>query len=128
MTMFSIVREGGNADLHVVNGQIQMVDGAEAIRQHLETRLALWRGEAFYNIDEGVDYADLVFPAEDRMTVAGELRRVALGTPGVLTATIEILSESPDVIVVRGAYTASVEARDEIIREEFGPIEIPGGG
>jgi hypothetical protein len=125
--MLSIKPNGdGNPDLEVVDGLVQMVDGAEEIRQHLEIRLRLWRGEVFFNVDEGVDYADLVFPAEDPNDVLGELRRVALGTPGVLDAALTIASLTPNKIEVTGSYTASVEAERNLIREELAPITIGG--
>lgn len=116
-----------DGDLAFVDGELQAVEGGEEIRQHLETRLRLWRREAFYNVDEGVDYADLVMPALDRGDVLGELRRVALGTPGVLTATLVIVSQDPATLTVRGTFTANVETRNDLIRAEFGPITINGG-
>lgn len=123
--MMFAIKDG---DLHVVNGEIQAVEGAEEIRQHIEIRLGLWRGEAFYNVDEGVDYADLVMPAQDRRDVLGELRRVVLGTPGVLTCSLQIVSQGPATLTVRGQFTASISARDDLIRQEFGPITITGEG
>lgn len=113
-----------DGDIEVVDGLIVMVDGAEELRQHIEIRLGLWRGEVFYNTDEGADYGNLVFPAENRSDMLGELRRVVLGTPGVTACTLEIESETETKIFVRGTFIGSVELLNDMIRGEFGPVEI----
>lgn len=113
-----------DGDLDITNGQLSEVSGLDEIRQHIETRLKTWRGERFYDKNGGVDYGDVVFPAEDRDAVLGELRREALGTPGVTDAVLVIVSEGPASITVRGTFIANLTELDDLIRAEFGPIEI----
>jgi len=111
-------------DLDITGGRLSEVSGLDEIRQHLETRLKTWRGERFYDATGGVDYGDVVFPAEDRDAVLGELRREALGIPGVTDATLIITSDEPARLEVRGTFIASLSELDDLIRAEFGPIEI----
>lgn len=39
-------------------GDLVLIDGAESVRQQLEFRLSLWRGEWFLNTDFGTPYRD----------------------------------------------------------------------
>ena len=124
MTMLATL----DGDLAIVDGELQEVSGVEEVRQHLEMRLKLWRGELFYNVDDGVDYRDLIFPARDQAEVLGELRKVAAATPGVTEVTLQLVSADPEKIVVAGTFIADLAELDDIIRAEFGPIEITGPG
>jgi hypothetical protein len=126
MTMLAVNAAG--TDILIEGGSLVEVSGLEEIRQHLIMRLKLWRGELWYNVLDGVDYADLVFPARDAAEVLGELRKVALATPGVTEATIELISFSPEKMVIRGSFIADLVELDDMIRAEFGPIDITGKG
>jgi hypothetical protein len=120
--MLSVV----DGDLEFVDGQLVLVEGLEEIRQHVVIRLLLWRGELFYDLEDGVDYRDLVLPALERTSVLGELRRVILGTPGVLDATVILESETDTSLVLRGEILADLQELDDVIRAEFGPVTILG--
>ena len=126
MTMLAVNAEG--TDIAIEGGSVVEVSGLEEIRQHLIMRLKLWRGELWYNVLDGVDYADLVFPARDAAEVLGELRKVAMGTPGITEATIELVSMTAEKMVIRGTFIANLEELDDMIRGEFGPIDILGKG
>ncbi len=115
-----------DGDLEFTNGQLVLVEGAEEIRQHIEIRLGLWRGEAFYDVDEGADYRDLVLPAENRDDMLGELRRVVLGTPGVTDCQLKIETSTAEKITISGTYVGNTDVLNDIIRGEFGPVEIGG--
>jgi hypothetical protein len=120
--MLSVV----DGDLEFVDGQLVLVEDLEEIRQHVVIRLLLWRGELFYDLEDGVDYRDLVLPALERTSVLGELRRVILGTPGVLDATVILESETDTSLVLRGEIVADLQELDDVIRAEFGPVTILG--
>lgn len=124
MTMLAVA----NNDLAMVNGSLVEVSGVEEVRQHLEMRLKLWRGELWYNTDDGVDYADLVFPARDQAEVLGELRKVAAATPGVTDVVLVLVSATPEKMVVAGTFIADLADLDDFIRSEFGPVTITGTG
>ena len=126
MSMLATTADG--TDIAVVNGSLVEVTGLDEIRQHLEMRLKLWRGELWYNVADGVDYADLVFPARNVGEVLGELRKVAMATPGVSGATVELVSFTPEKMTVRGSFIADLQELDDLIRAEFGPIDITGKG
>lgn len=126
MSMLATTADG--TDIAVVNGSLVEVTGLDEIRQHLEMRLKLWRGELWYNVADGVDYADLVFPARNVGEVLGELRKVAMATPGVSEATVELVSFTPEKMTVRGSFIADLQELDDLIRAEFGPIDITGKG
>ena len=126
MSMLATTADG--TDIAVENGSLVEVTGLDEIRQYLEMRLKLWRGELWYNVADGVDYADLVFPARDADEVLGELRKVAMATPGVSEATIDMVSFSPEKMTVRGSFIADLQELDDLIRAEFGPIDITGKG
>lgn len=112
--MFSI-KDG---DLEVVDGMLVMVEGAEMMRQHLEIRLKIWRGEVFYAMDEGVDYRDLVFPFDDPAVVGGEFRRVAMGTPGIQAVNLQITTDQT-YLYVAGRFIGSLAAQNDLVRSEF---------
>lgn len=126
MSMLATTADG--TDIAVVNGSLVEVTGLDEIRQHLEMRLKLWRSELWYNVADGVDYADLVFPARNVGEVLGELRKVAMATPGVSEATVELVSFTPEKMTVRGSFIADLQELDDLIRAEFGPIDITGKG
>lgn len=119
--MFSI-KDG---DLEVVDGVLVMVEGAEMMRQHLEIRLKIFRGEVFYNLLEGVDYIDLVFPFEDASEVGGEFRRVAMGTPGIQAVNLKITT-AQTYLTVEGRFIGSLAAQNDLVRGEF-KVEVPKG-
>lgn len=117
----------GDVDIAMVNGSLVEVTGLEEVRQHLVMRLRLWRGELWYNTFDGVDYENLIFPARNVDDVLGELRKVALGTPGVTECTLAIEKIGPDKMTVSGSFIADLVELDDLIKAEFGPIDIIKG-
>lgn len=66
------------------SGDVQTVDGIEAIRQHLICRLRFFLGEWFLDERDGVPYWERVLVHNpDEATIGEALRRTILGTPGV---------------------------------------------
>lgn len=115
-----------DGDLEVVDGMVVMVEGEEMLRQHCEIRLGIYRGEVFYNLLEGVDYIDLVFPAEDPVEVLGEFRRVAMGTPGVEAVEMGIVDNTPEKMTIAGQFIGDTGVQAELVLAEF-KVEIQKG-
>lgn len=122
--MISMTVVDGVRDIEVVDGLVVLVEGEEELRQHIEMRLELWRGEVFYDLDEGPDYADLILPALDPAEGLGDLRRVVMGTPGVTDARLSIVAKGPGTLTIQGSYIGNLELQNDMIRGEFGPVQI----
>jgi hypothetical protein len=72
-------------DLATYNGDLVLVDNADAIQQHLIQRLKLFRGEWFLDLDAGVPYfQDILVKNPNPVLVDGVLKDAILETPGVL--------------------------------------------
>lgn len=66
-------------------GDLRTVDGAEAIRQHVEVRLTLVRGEWFLNEREGIPYfEEILVKGVDLDRVKRIFTEAIIGTPGVV--------------------------------------------
>jgi len=83
-------------DLHLTDGDVVWIDGAEAVAQHVRCRLRMFKGEWFLNEDEGVPYfedddapnLDAIFKKGMPDTrISQILRQVVLGTPGITSVT-----------------------------------------
>jgi len=70
------------------NGDIVLIDGAERVRQQLEFRLSLWRGEWFLDLGFGTPYNDNILGKA--LTVDGAvaaIRKEIMDVDGVNTIT-----------------------------------------
>jgi len=86
-------------------------DSPEGVAQAVWTRLRLWAGEWFLDIDEGMPYQDAVLGTGTRETIEPAMRQRILETQGVLSIEEFALSIDPENRV------ASIEA---VINTEFG--------
>jgi len=78
------IKLSADGDLEIVDGDMVIIDGPEAIRQHLNVRLAFFRGEWFLDPSLGVPYFERVLRKPLRQTVlASVFRDAILETPGV---------------------------------------------
>ena len=78
------IKIDGNRDLVIVNGDLVLVDGTEAIAQQLEIRLKMFRGEWFRNPNEGIPYFQSILKKQPTtQSVVGIFREAILGTPGI---------------------------------------------
>lgn len=69
-------------------GNIQFVDGADRVRQQLEFRLSLWRGEWFLNSDFGTPYEQNILGKALSLDGAlAAIRAEILSVEGVNTIT-----------------------------------------
>lgn len=102
----------GSNELVIENGDLVLVDGVDAITQHLQIALRTWKGEWFLNRDEGVPYLGRIYgkPAR-RELITATLRKAIMAVPGVsrivsfsldLDAQTRALSIAFDVRVTTG--------------------------
>lgn len=73
-------------------GDLQIIAGIDAIRQHLSLRLQFFRGEWFLDTRLGIPYFEEVLrKAPDLVVVQSLLRDAIRSTPGVLEITEFVL-------------------------------------
>lgn len=74
-----------DGDLDLENNEIVLIDGADAIRQHLQIRFQFFLGEWFLDIEIGVPwFRDILIKKPSFAVVQEVLKTVVLDTPGVL--------------------------------------------
>lgn len=61
------------------------IDVPEAVAQSVQTRLLLWLGEWFLNIDEGTAYMLGIFGKHNKTTADVTIQDRILSTPGVIS-------------------------------------------
>lgn len=101
----------------VVNKTIEMVDGAEFLRQTVELVIGTNKGEWYYDQEEGIDYS-LIFrknPSEDEIRTTIEEALIKVDETFVMTdfrltmngrhATINFTAVNDDGEEVGGEYT-----------------------
>ena len=84
-------------DIDIDGEQWQLVDGDDALIQHLLIRLRFFKGEWFLNPAIGVPYYDTIFLKNpDLVAVRGVFRLAILTTPGIasLNSLLTDLEES----------------------------------
>lgn len=73
-------------DLAIVNGDLVLADGQDAIAQQLEIRLRFWFGEWFRNRAEGIDYLQFILVKNpEEQVIVTLLSRVIRETPGIVS-------------------------------------------
>lgn len=126
------VTDADNPVLHDLyldpSGNIQFIDGIEAILQNIKIKLEFWLGNWFLNVAEGVPYREVILVRGNNELRAKDLfRRLFLATPGV--AEVTYLSYSLD----RNSNTATLEFElradtGEVIRsQDYGPFIVEVG-
>lgn len=77
------------------------VQGHAAVKQLVVTRLREWVNDWFLDTSAGIDWRRLLSGRNTRDAVLGEVRRVVLGTEGVLTLDFLDVVETPRTRAVR---------------------------
>ena len=62
-----------DGDVIIEKGKITMVDGTELIRQTVQTVLGTNQNEWFLNIDEGIDFSNLLGKKKDDDVIRNEI-------------------------------------------------------
>lgn len=107
-------------DLRLTNGQLTLVDGNDAVRQHLINRLRIFLGEWFLDRRIGIPFfRDILVKNPDRPAIRSIFRRTIRETPGI-TAVDELL------LTVRSDRSARLDFRapldqsgEELVFREF---------
>jgi hypothetical protein len=73
-----------DGDIDVTNSDLSIVEGTDAIAQHISIRLQFFRGEWFLDTRLGIPYyQDVLVKNPDLVVIRGIFREVILETPGV---------------------------------------------
>lgn len=77
-------------DMAIVDGEISLVTGQDAIAQHIAFRLRTFLAESRYNTADGTPWTQIIFrPGTPKESVRFILEQRVVGTPGVTGASIE---------------------------------------
>ena len=86
-------------DLDLADSQVWLIDGSDAIAQHLRNRLKFFLGEWFLDVRQGLPFFQRVFVKNPNLpAIRAIFRRVVRETPGVSGVQDLTLSVSPDRI------------------------------
>lgn len=95
-------------DIKIVNGNVLMVDGKDAILQHVLQRLKTFREEWFLDITVGVPYLQQILVKNPNLShVDGLLQDEIMGTPGV----VGLLAYSSEVNTALRQLSVSFKAQ-----------------
>ena len=82
--MTDIALKDDFSGLLIVNGDLVLTQGADAVKQHITQRLQMFTGEWFLNLSEGVPYyQNILIKNPNPDVVDGLLKDTILTTPGV---------------------------------------------
>lgn len=91
--MSDIRTSDDTGDIELINGDLALANGADAVKQALRQELKMFAGEWFLDLDYGVPYyKDVLVKNPNANLIKGIFMDKILGTPGVL----ELLSFSMD--------------------------------
>jgi hypothetical protein len=112
-------------DLHLTDGDVVWIDGAEAVAQHIRARLKMFKGEWFLNEDEGVPWFDEIFEkGTTDARISAILRQVILGTPGVTTLTSLTLERNRAERSLAVTFEAVTDEGVNIVSSDYGEFSI----
>lgn len=104
----------GSGDLDLTTNDLQLVDGIEAVRQHLQIRYRFFLGEWFLDESEGVPYVrDVLKKNPNEAQVRALLTEVARTTPGVS----QVASLELDLDVGLRELTATIDLEVDVSGE-----------
>lgn len=66
-----------------------IAEGVEALRQDARNKISMWRGEYPYNINEGIDYLEILKTANKNLFIA-ELKQALLADDRILNVEIKL--------------------------------------
>jgi hypothetical protein len=84
-----------NDDMDLTNGELSLVQGPEAIGQHIKMRIQAWYGELglVYDQSAGVPYLGVIFGQRNpnMNAIQAILESRIRGTPGVISVSLELV-------------------------------------
>lgn len=111
-------------DLVIENGDLVFVEGLSAIAQAVRSRLRLFRGEWFADLDAGVPWFQAILLKNPNLTeVRDTLRQTILGTVGIASIvafdlTLDAATRTATLVFSAIADTGELIAFDESFSTE----------
>lgn len=73
-----------NNDIVISKGQIQQVSGGDGVAQAARTRLKLFKGEWFFDLEAGMPYFQEIFIKNPSFTlIKNKVREILISVPGI---------------------------------------------
>ena len=119
------IKLNASGDIEIIDGNMSIARGSEALRQQLETRFRSFRGDWFLDTRIGMPYfQEILIKNPDFVAVRGIFREAILETPGVLE--IQKFDLDFDGLTRRLSVSFSVRTEEGLILE-FSDAFIVGG-
>jgi hypothetical protein len=80
----TLALDPATGDLAVSAGRLQTIEGVEAVRQRLQTRLRTWQGEVPWDTSIGVPYLSFLGQKGTETLAEATLREAILSAPGII--------------------------------------------
>jgi len=110
-------------DLDLSKNDLQIIDGSDAVAQHLLIRLRLFRGEWFLDQRVGIPYyTDILLKAPNLIAVRGIFARAVATTPGVKKIERFDLGYDRSARTLEVAFSALLEGDD--VPRDFSEVFI----
>jgi hypothetical protein len=104
-----------DGDIVIDNQGLHFATGLSGVAQLIRTRVLMFAGEWFLNLDVGIPWYDTVFADDyDERTAYDALRAEILGTPGVVSIVSLTLTRDPFLRTVAIAYECTVSFGDTV--------------
>lgn len=108
-----------SGDLRLTDGQLTLVEGDEAIAQHLRVRLRWIRGEWFLDQRTGIPFFEDVLTRFQRGRAEALFRRTILQTPGVTALRSFRLEVSTATRRATLSFEATAESGAALVFRDF---------
>jgi len=117
--MASFKIDTATGDLDLTNGKASLVYDDESLRQRIDCRLRLVKGEWFRDEESGTDYFGEILGKTTELQRRAEFRRRILGTEGVDSILQILLSND-------GA-TRTISGEIVVIKDDGFPLDVQFG-
>lgn len=113
--MRTLLMDGDGTDLAIQNYSLQIVDGVQAVRQAIQSRLRLFLGEWFLDTRRGIDYFNqILIKQPNRATVESTLKREILQVRGVeALESFELADAGDEERTLLARFTVRVAGQSE---------------
>lgn len=110
-------------DLRLTDGQVSLVDGADAVVQHIKIRLQFFAGEWFLDLREGLPYfQEILVKGPNLGRIRALFRATILETPGVLLVDRLDLDLDSSTRNLDVTFRATLEDGTAIDSADYGPF------
>jgi len=106
-------------DIDISGGDLKLLDGADAIRQHLFIRLQMFVGDYFLDRRVGMPYYEQVLIKNPKTNIVRRLfRNAILTTPGVSSLTDLLIDYNGQTRSLAVSFNAIVETDQQLTFNE----------